>query len=363
MPKIDFAVFIGRFQPLHLGHQHVIDEALKVAERVIVLIGSADNARTPDRNPFTFEERWRMFGQVYAKQMKAGTVILRPISDFPYNDDAWIAQVQNTVDQIVLRGLNGPNVARNMLHGTRDAKVSLVGYAKDHTSYYLKLFPDWGQIDVKSLVGIDATNIRKDFFDFPSRIVPPLDLRVQSWLQDWKQIHVDVYDWLFAESCSIEEYKDAWSRSPFPPTFNTIDAVVVQSGHVLLIERGDHPGKGLWAIPGGFVNQWERLRAGAVRELKEETRISDDKGEIPPAMLDSFILGPPQVFDAPHRSSRGRVITTAFKFVCPDRRTLFKVRGDDDAAHARWRKLADVKANPSRFFDDHYAMLQQMIGI
>ena len=53
----------------------------------------------------------------------------------------------------------------------------------------------------------------------------------------------------------------------------TVDAVVVQSGHILLVKRGDMPGKGLWALPGGFLNQEETMLDGAIRELKEETKI------------------------------------------------------------------------------------------
>ena len=40
--QYDYLVFIGRFQPFHLGHKSVVDEALKLAENVIMLIGSAN---------------------------------------------------------------------------------------------------------------------------------------------------------------------------------------------------------------------------------------------------------------------------------------------------------------------------------
>ncbi|KZC79458.1 adenylyltransferase/cytidyltransferase family protein [Sphingobium yanoikuyae] len=65
MNKIDSGVFIGRFQPMNIGHEHVIARALENAERLIVLVGSANVARDP-RNPFSFAEREAMLGSTFA---------------------------------------------------------------------------------------------------------------------------------------------------------------------------------------------------------------------------------------------------------------------------------------------------------
>ena len=62
-----YLVFIGRFQPFHMGHKAVVDEALKRAENVIMLIGSANMPRSL-RNPFTVEERAQMIKGAYPKQ-------------------------------------------------------------------------------------------------------------------------------------------------------------------------------------------------------------------------------------------------------------------------------------------------------
>jgi bifunctional NMN adenylyltransferase/nudix hydrolase len=55
----DVSVYIGRFNPFHRGHAYVLEEALKTSKLVIVLVGSAGQARTP-KNPFTFTERKEM---------------------------------------------------------------------------------------------------------------------------------------------------------------------------------------------------------------------------------------------------------------------------------------------------------------
>ena len=105
----------------------------------------------------------------------------------------------------------------------------------------------------------------------------------------------------------------------------------------------------------------ERFRDAAIRELKEETRIADARGEIPPAMLGSFIVDSrTRLFDDPHRSERGRVVTQAFLFELPARASLFGVRGDDDAASARWHELGRLSAD--RFFEDHAAIIREMTG-
>ncbi|MDT8909397.1 NUDIX domain-containing protein [Amycolatopsis sp. PS_44_ISF1] len=42
-------------------------------------------------------------------------------------------------------------------------------------------------------------------------------------------------------------------------------------GRLLLIQRGNAPGKGLWSVPGGRVEQDETDKMAVVRELREET--------------------------------------------------------------------------------------------
>ncbi|MEK7358233.1 MAG: adenylyltransferase/cytidyltransferase family protein, partial [Bdellovibrionota bacterium] len=57
--KFKTAVVIGRFQPFHAGHQELIESALTLAEKVVIVVGSAGAARNL-RNPFTADERIEM---------------------------------------------------------------------------------------------------------------------------------------------------------------------------------------------------------------------------------------------------------------------------------------------------------------
>ena len=354
MSEFDFGVFIGRFQPLHAGHEHVIRQTLAKTDRLIVLIGSASTARDC-RNPFTFEERKAMFACSFADEIAAGRLIIDGIDDHLYTDTAWCADVQRTVKAAILREGNtgGPG-----LHGLADFRVCLAGYGKDRTSYYLKLFPEWGNVQVDSQYGtFSSTDVRKQFFQrIPVVPASVLSTGVADWLAAFQM--TDAFRDLLTEAEYLEAYPKQWGKGPFV----TADAVVIQSGHILLVRRGGLPGRGQLALPGGFVNHDETIRNAAIRELKEETRIADHKGEIPPAMLASFIDDTKtRVFDHPHRSLRGRIITSAFLFRLPERRELFVVKGGDDAAHAHWHRLGDL--SPQDFFEDHWSIITQMADL
>jgi 8-oxo-dGTP diphosphatase len=96
--------------------------------------------------------------------------------------------------------------------------------------------------------------------------------------------------------------------------------------HVLLVERGIEPYKGMWAFPGGFLKMDETAEEGALRELKEETDLSV-------GYIDQFYT-----FTAPGRDPRERVITIAHYAIV----RMQEVKGGDDAARARWFAIDDI---------------------
>jgi 8-oxo-dGTP diphosphatase len=50
-----------------------------------------------------------------------------------------------------------------------------------------------------------------------------------------------------------------------------IGVVIVKDGKIVLIKRGNEPGKGKWSIPGGIVELGEHIQQTVIREAKEET--------------------------------------------------------------------------------------------
>lgn len=339
----DFLVFIGRFQPFHLGHHSVIQEALNQATRVIVLIGSSHQPRSI-RNPWNFSEREQQIQQCFAPEQRARIITL-PLMDDLYNDRNWVTRVQQSVNGVV--SLYPPHIGRE------SPRIGLIGYEKDHTSYYLAMFPQWSSVNAQAVKGLSSTPLREAYFlegQLPQDKVPAATLE---WLRQFQT--TQPYRDIVAEWAFIKDYQRGWECAPYPPTFVTVDAVVVQSGHVLLVERRARPGIGLMALPGGFLNDQEKLRDAVIRELREETRI-----KVPAPVLTGSITRA-EVFDSPYRSSRGRTITHAYLIeLKPDANGLPKVKGGDDARQAFWQPLGEL--NPEYLFEDHFHIIKTLIG-
>jgi 8-oxo-dGTP diphosphatase len=125
----------------------------------------------------------------------------------------------------------------------------------------------------------------------------------------------------------------SYDPSAFPPVAVTVDVVIltILDGQlsVLLIRRGDHPYRGRWAIPGGFVEPGETLDAAARRELKEETGI--DAG---------VHIEQVAAYGDPGRDPRLRVVSVAYVAMVPD---VAGPRAGSDASDARLWPLAAVR--------------------
>ncbi|HPE61642.1 MAG TPA: bifunctional nicotinamide-nucleotide adenylyltransferase/Nudix hydroxylase [Thiolinea sp.] len=340
--RFDFLVFIGRFQPFHKGHQQVLLRALEQAERVIVLVGSSHQPRSI-RNPWRYTEREQFIRAACPPEARERVIIL-PLLDALYNDQNWIRRVQETVAGVVHQ--YPPRV------GVAGPAIGLVGHGKDHSSYYLSLFPQWGALDVPAYQSVSATAVREQYF-LQGRLSDELPVGVQQALQHFQA--GEAWRELAAEWRFLQTYRQSWANAPYPPVFVTVDAVVIQSGHILLVERRARPGKGLWALPGGFVGAQESLLAAMLRELREETRL-----KVPEPVLRGSIVRS-QVFDHPQRSERGRTITHAWLIgLKPDANGLPRVRGGDDAASAFWLPLAEL--NPEKLFEDHFHIIRTLTG-
>lgn len=334
MKKI--GVFIGRLQPMHNAHLSLINIALQSVEHLIVVLGSDCQAKTI-KNPWTSEEREGMIRDCLTEEDNKRVSIIRA-KDYLYNDNLWLTSLQNSLEDV------------EDVSGDVSGDVTLFGHQKDRSTFYLNLFPEWKFHDVGNLGKISATKVRTMFFHKNllslKNVVPePIYERLRKEMNESPE-----YERLYSEHKYVEKYKQMWEGAPFPPTFNTVDAVVVKSGHVLVVRRGGYPGKGLIALPGGFLQQDERILDGCLRELKEETGIKLPVDELRKRIIEQ------EVFDHPDRSLRGRTITYAF---CLNlgAGSLPKVKGSDDADKAWWMPLREVMRQEESFFEDHFHII------
>jgi len=103
---------------------------------------------------------------------------------------------------------------------------------------------------------------------------------------------------------------------------------------VLLIVRGHDPYKGLYALPGGFMEWDESCEEGARRELQEETGLRVDEIDL---------IG---VFSKPGRDPRGTIVSVAYLTVIEPEKA--QIQAGDDAAQAEWVKVSQI---PKLAFD------------
>lgn len=342
-PKYDLAIVIGRFQPPHRAHLNLFETANRYADHILIIVGSANKARDI-KNPFTVAERKEMILRAIGHYNTDFRV--EGVTDDLYSDQRWLAEIQTHVDTYL----------RFFGKTTKTANVCIVGHHKDESSYYLDKFPKFDLIEVNNVNHPDGTEIRREFFrdgTIPKIAVPA---GVEQYINQWASANAETYVNLMKEYAFLEDYKKPYASLPYKPIFSTTDCVVICSGHVLLVKRRGYPGKGLWALPGGFLGNDEPILESALRELTEETKI-----KVPDVVLRSNIRGN-HVFDAPGRSLRGRTITHAYLIVLDHYYDLPKIKGSDDAETAIWMPLSEFYRSADKMFEDHYSIISFFIG-
>jgi len=298
---IPVAALAARFQPPILGHGTLLAQALALAPRVAVGLLGAGEARSA-RHPFSEEERVEMIRRSVPAG-EAGRITFVPLDayDSASRQRALLAESLGSDTEICF--LEGP------VHGEAEARQAL--YEGDPA--------------------------------LRDRVAPGvLDL-----LEAWRATpHFAI---LQEEYRALLAGRERWGSGPFV----TLDAMVTCLGHLLLVRRGRCPGKGLWALPGGFLEPQEFLLDGALRELREETGL--DLGPL------AWDLRGVRVFDHPERSQRGRVITHVHHFTL-ESPVLPGVKGADDAAEARWVPLGGLPAMAGQFFEDHFHIITGLLS-
>jgi bifunctional NMN adenylyltransferase/nudix hydrolase len=341
----DSIVLIGRFQGPHNAHFELLEKAGKLTDQVIIIIGSAFTPRT-FKNPWTAYERGAMMAyEINRLATHTGaTFKFEYAIDTRYDDDGWVAQIQRLVGK----------------HTKDGDRVGIIGHKKDdETTRYLNMFPQWEYIPTPQIEILDATDIRNLYFSDkfnPSYLTGVMPTSIISFLMKFRES--EDFNNILEEKKVVDAYRERYKVLPYPIVSVTCDSVVVQSGHILLVKRRAHPGKGLWALPGGYFDsvQDDTPLDGILRELKEETNI-----DVPEKVLRGSVKRV-EHFAARGRSQLGRSITFAAHIVLQGGEwKLPKVKGTDDAEKAMWVPFVDVKRE--LLFDDHYDIISHFVPI
>lgn len=139
-----------------------------------------------------------------------------------------------------------------------------------------------------------------------------------------------------ADGDNLSAFLEKYDASKYQNPCNTVDILIFtwreeenikKITGILLIRRKNHPSIGWWALPGGFVDFRENLEVSALRELKEETGVSD----VSVCQLKSY-----GDYD---RDPRTRIITTAYVGLV--RENEVNPKAGDDAEDAQWYEIKD----------------------
>lgn len=242
-------VVVGRFQvpELHGGHLHLLNWAKKENDHLVILLGSKV-AQLSVRNPLPFDVREKMVRQSFP------SALVYELPDDP-SDEVW----SRTLDETVRLSFPFQKVR---LYGSRD---SFAGHY--HGSFPIVLVPE-----IPNISGTELRNqpgIPKDDKSFRQGMIESQRLR-------------------------------------YPVSFQTVDIGVIkhESKEVLLGRKKTDP-KGLWRLPGGFVDPSDpSLEGAAARELREEV------GNIMTHEL--TYLGSSRVEDHRYCSENDKIMTALF---------------------------------------------------
>lgn len=179
MSKFDYCLFIGRFQPFHNGHYEVLKHALSIADKAILVIGSAN--QTPNaRNPWTADEREAMIRAALSDHENLNTIIIHLddfYSDGKYDDVAWKNSLHDQISQII----------------NTWSSVALTGTDYDSSSYYLHSFPGWSLNLVPNIDKFPhATELRYQIFHSSVKYLDFVPAPVGEYIKSW--IQTDIFN-------------------------------------------------------------------------------------------------------------------------------------------------------------------------
>ncbi len=297
-------IFIGRFQPFHVGHECVVRqmERAEDLDELVIGIGTSQISKTA-YNPFTAEEREEMIKRSLGTLRKPYHIVKIPdINDYP----RWVSHVISLTHEFEFQ----------------------VVYAGN--TIVKKLFEDKGY-EVRAATQermVSATEIRQ--------------LMVTGG--NWKDYVPEGVAQVISEIDGVKRLRDISGKYMNPAV--TVDIVISYKDQgIVLIRRKNEPYKDFWALPGGFLDAANESAAmAAAREANEETGLDIKIWEL-------TLLG---IYSNPGRDPRGPTVSVAYYTHVNEG----EIKAGDDASGAKV-----FKNIPQNMAFDHRQILNDYFKI
>ena len=242
MTQVTLSVIIGRFQPFHKGHRKLFDHASKISDQTLALIGSAFRPRS-EKNAFKWSERAGFIADAMQAAGNPMQITCLPLVDTLYDDKTWAGNVRTAIDLHL----------RNQGIATSEVKVILVGHDKDESSRYLRWFPEYEAASVHAECNgstvLNATDMRAALFLGTAPVARVRETfgafeteQAIAWIERNPKDATRVKAEAEYNQAYRENYKKAVAAFGYEIPADCADAVVVQNGHILLVERANAPG-------------------------------------------------------------------------------------------------------------------------
>jgi bifunctional NMN adenylyltransferase/nudix hydrolase len=328
-----YVIYADDFSIFTINHYNQLEELLNNYDKVICLITNAYRPRTIN-TPFTYLERMAMINNA----MQSSKITIAPVYDHLYDVDERIVHYVNILEELI----GNIDISSIAYYNTNN---DISNFLSNFLRNYLEIESIPNNLPVsnaKEMIELWLTGCTISVEDILKKNLPHM---VYNQLL---QVPSSITLGLKHEQAHIKEYRQSFSMLPYPIHFMTADAIVRHRDCILMIQRKRSPGKGLWALPGGFVDEYELTQDAAIRELEEEAGIK----------LSSEHIKNSKLFDYPYRSNRGRTYSMGYYFNLPyDNK--YAVTAADDAAEAKWMPIADIE--PTEVFEDHYDIIRYFV--
>ena len=324
MKQYKYAIVSGSFNPFHIVHKELIHSAFELAEKVIICIEDHKIAASPS-SPFSTEERIKMISSAFSKDILIDIKFI-PLINHPYSDHKFMNQVTELLAQY------------------NNNYTCLLGH-KSSAAKYLRVLHQINLIEYKSSDSVSSNKIKELYFTY-DKYNRYLDERTFIYMEEFK--HSSKFKWLKDSWDEVRSHYEAWRGAPSNPVFMVANAVVVDERNcILLTKRQSKYGKGLYTLPGGYVNGGEKSFDVVNRSVRNLTGISFIEQDI----------STEKTFDDPKRSLKGRVFAHTFCI-----KDGFTGKTTELSNNAFWMPLNELTKQRDQFFEDNFEIIDSMIS-